>query len=645
MNEISGYVVFTDLKGFSNMNEPETFYEHTVRPLAKKIKEYRHKAEVWNTWGDALVAVFKKGTDALELMVEYRDYFRKNKLLGLQPRIAGHYGVMKIYNDPMINNMENVLGETVNTAARIEPITFPGEIYVSAKFYDEIVEEKKKAIDREKERYSQFEFTPLGEWEMAKNYGTINLYRVFHISEESWNINSLFVKNKNENIDILFGSLSIDDKLQEAKKHEKIKEARQLQTKQDVLDHILENFPKLFDEDKKTLRDDLTRHIKNPSEQNKITGPFLIVMAELFRDIGEYHHAIKCIEAAQEWEMLAVPEGDASSSNERKTKESQKKKYWIESMKGVTLFPFKENTSILKLEADIRSKRAADNRTKNDACKKQDSKQAKNILTKLLQHNPNDTDIMTKLAAQLKREAFQIKSEPIKLDLNKHDVCEWDTCELNSCELLPRETESIELDSIEPVFAETVSNKKDEEKRKEEKWKTLLNEAKYLYLEAFRKNRDYYPAINAAYIFKILRDSNGWHLANYIFNTWKHDTGKNWWLDSTLAETQLLLGEFKFCYQRMERAVKKHNPPFFERHATRDQIEMFIGILNEDESVKDLSLDEQRYAALLSILLQDPLFITVESKKDILEASEDQIEEMKNRILKSEETKELDAVK
>ena len=535
MSNIIGYVVFTDLKGFSKMNEPEMFYEHTIRPLAKNLRKFKYKAEVWNTWGDALVAVFLKGIDAVELMIEYRDYFRKNKLLSLQPRIAGHYGQMLMYNDPLINNRDNVLGDTVNKAARIEPITFPGEIYVSDEFRKHFLEEKDKAPELEKEQYSQVRFTDLKEWPLPKNDGIMHLYRLFHEREEAWNINSLFVKNDNENIDHLFKLLDIEDKIKKAREDKEIVLAKQQKTKKEMREMI----------------DSIFNNNKGMKETN---GPMYIALAELYRDIGLYDKAITCIEEAKKWEMpkLLVNENGKIEN-----------KYWTSSLDKVTLKPFAENVPTLKLEADILSKKGK-------------YPEAKEILIKILQQNTDDTDALTKLAAQLKREAFQSNdSKEEEMDLEQFKKARND----------------------------------------------LLEEALYLYLEAFRREREYYPAINAAYIEKLMKRNNGWHLASYIFNTWKHQTGENWWLDSTLAETQLLLGEFKFCYQRMERAVTKHNPAFFERHATRDQITNFIKLYKEVwDSVPEV--EELRFAALLSILLYDPNLI--EHYKEKIIGNEDQ---------------------
>lgn len=52
----------------------------------------------------------------------------------MTPRIAGHYGEVYIFEDPMLNNRKNAVGEHINRTARIEPVTFPGEIYITEDF-------------------------------------------------------------------------------------------------------------------------------------------------------------------------------------------------------------------------------------------------------------------------------------------------------------------------------------------------------------------------------------------------------------------------------------------------------------------------------------------------------------------------------
>ncbi|MGG1254166.1 hypothetical protein ABE205_11530 [Brevibacillus agri] len=63
---MNGYIIFSDLKGFSKLSEPElrTFYKDVMSELATHLRPFIERAAVWNTWGDAFVAVFENGRDA-----------------------------------------------------------------------------------------------------------------------------------------------------------------------------------------------------------------------------------------------------------------------------------------------------------------------------------------------------------------------------------------------------------------------------------------------------------------------------------------------------------------------------------------------------------------------------------------------------
>lgn len=178
MNARNAYIVFTDLKGFSKLSEAEikVFYNDVLLDLSKEIIHLKKDAIVWNTWGDALVAIFEGEEQVIELVFKYRDFFKnynfKDKnIKELHPRIACHFGRFDIYKDPLLDGKINALGKNINTSARIEPITRPNEIYVTKEFKEQI--EISPTIDD-----IDVGFDELGEIPLAKNFGSFNLYRL-----------------------------------------------------------------------------------------------------------------------------------------------------------------------------------------------------------------------------------------------------------------------------------------------------------------------------------------------------------------------------------------------------------------------------------------------------------------------------------
>lgn len=117
----------------------------------------------------------------------------------------------------------------------------------------------------------------------------------------------------------------------------------------------------------------------------------------------------------------------------------------------------------------------------------------------------------------------------------------------------------------------------------------LLSRAKNLYIEAFRINiEDYYPAINAAYLYRIIggkESGKGNKLAQYIISSWGIRKGESWWLDSTLAEAELLQEDIEEAEKQFKTAIQLHNPDRFQKTSTLEQVKLYAGVLGIMENV------------------------------------------------------------
>jgi class 3 adenylate cyclase len=186
-----GFIIFTDLKNYSKLTEDELeVYCNKILPdLAKDIDVHMQNAKIWNTWGDAIIAVFENGKNAVNMALDLRDFFKYlrydkydiNKIL--VPRIAGHFGNMMVYNDSILKNV-NVAGINVNTTARLEPKTRPGEVFVTKEFKEEIIKMPNKM--------ENIKFSELGEIELAKNFGDKEVFRVCRKREKDQIIDRVF---------------------------------------------------------------------------------------------------------------------------------------------------------------------------------------------------------------------------------------------------------------------------------------------------------------------------------------------------------------------------------------------------------------------------------------------------------------------
>jgi class 3 adenylate cyclase len=137
-------VLFADVMRFSELDETRLpdFVSGYLHPLASMIQKARHLGYGpldFNTWGDGLFCVFdsmlKAGKFALALQQltvsgEWRITGSNEKL---KLRIALHAGPVYRIPDPVYPK-DSFIGTNLNFAARMEPVTPPGEVSCSQAF-------------------------------------------------------------------------------------------------------------------------------------------------------------------------------------------------------------------------------------------------------------------------------------------------------------------------------------------------------------------------------------------------------------------------------------------------------------------------------------------------------------------------------
>ena len=168
-------MLFADVVGFSKIKEQQKpyFLNEFMNELSKNINNLDFKPQVLNTWGDAIFFVGENTKQAAEFafmlsdMVLKTNWEEKNLPSNLNIRIALHSGPIFIGVDPVLNRM-NAYGEHVNRAARIEPVTIPGQVYASDQFAASLKVETKN-------HYS-YEF--IGNLELPKAFGSQDLYHL-----------------------------------------------------------------------------------------------------------------------------------------------------------------------------------------------------------------------------------------------------------------------------------------------------------------------------------------------------------------------------------------------------------------------------------------------------------------------------------
>ena len=168
-------ILFADAVGFSKLSEYEVprFVQHFLGPIAQLSRSFGEDLIAKNTWGDGLYFVFSDvdlaGRFALELadLISATAWREKGLSNDLSLRIALHAGPVYEFDDPITGN-RSYSGTHVSRAARIEPITPPGQVYASESFAA-LAASRGSAV---------FACDYVGQTALAKGYGTLPMYHV-----------------------------------------------------------------------------------------------------------------------------------------------------------------------------------------------------------------------------------------------------------------------------------------------------------------------------------------------------------------------------------------------------------------------------------------------------------------------------------
>ena len=175
-------ILFADAVGFSKLSEDEVprFVQDFLGAIAQLFGKFRAGVIARNTWGDGLYFVFSDvdlaGKFALELadLVASTRWEEKGLRSGLNLRIALHAGPVYEFDDPITGN-RSYSGTHVSRAARIEPITPPGQVYASEAF----------AALAAARKADGFTCDYVGQTPLAKGYGTLPTYHVRRSSDKA----------------------------------------------------------------------------------------------------------------------------------------------------------------------------------------------------------------------------------------------------------------------------------------------------------------------------------------------------------------------------------------------------------------------------------------------------------------------------
>lgn len=171
-----GAMLFTDVRGFSSLRDEHqrAFVEGILGPMGAALDAFGPgKVQYRNTWGDAILAVCADVATTASAALALQGLMKSIDLgaLGLPEtlamRVGAHVGTLITLDDP-VRHMPAFWGRELTRAARIEPRTPAGEVYVTEAF----------AAVCTLECGDDFACEYVGRVTTAKEFETIPMYRL-----------------------------------------------------------------------------------------------------------------------------------------------------------------------------------------------------------------------------------------------------------------------------------------------------------------------------------------------------------------------------------------------------------------------------------------------------------------------------------
>jgi len=166
-------LMFMDFPGFAALDERvlPLFYQEIMVRTADLLKRYDAVTRETNSWGDAVFVVFTDAASAAAAALDMCEGFAEVdcEALGVPQgtamRVALHYGPTYVGHDPLRGRVAHY-GTEISRAARIEPVTPSGSVYVTESF----------AAVLEMDAPGRFVCNYVGQVSLAKGYGIFPLY-------------------------------------------------------------------------------------------------------------------------------------------------------------------------------------------------------------------------------------------------------------------------------------------------------------------------------------------------------------------------------------------------------------------------------------------------------------------------------------
>lgn len=125
-------IMFTDIQGYSSLMQKDEDLAIDIRTKHREIFETitkKNNGKILQYYGDGTLSIFTSAVEAVKSGIELQLRFTEEP--NIPVRIGIHLG-------DIVHDHQDIIGDGVNVASRIESMGIPGSVLVSDKINDEI---------------------------------------------------------------------------------------------------------------------------------------------------------------------------------------------------------------------------------------------------------------------------------------------------------------------------------------------------------------------------------------------------------------------------------------------------------------------------------------------------------------------------
>lgn len=125
-------IMFTDIQGYTALMQHDEASALDLRNRHREIfnsTTAKYKGKILQYYGDGTLSIFQSAIDAVRCGIELQLAFR------VRPEIPVRIG---IHSGDILISEEDIVGDGVNVASRIESLAAAGSVFISEKVYDEV---------------------------------------------------------------------------------------------------------------------------------------------------------------------------------------------------------------------------------------------------------------------------------------------------------------------------------------------------------------------------------------------------------------------------------------------------------------------------------------------------------------------------